>query len=219
MLSDRTHSLLGQFTDLTFSREENKNKVIRCGFFNLSNGIFWVLYEKFDWIILKIWSLLLFSQSVREIMGDWKERSVNRPRREWIPSDNTLVVPLTTSLLWNFNTYLLIESCPSSRDQKCTLLWMQLRAILEHMWIGHYLSSSSSLLLSEHLQTNSSSKATTIDSTLCHGGKNNGIKWFQDEDVHFSCHSQKMRPGTMAFSPQKKKWNIATRCSNQRFNF
>ena len=48
VLSDGIHSLLGQFTDLTFSREENKNKVIRCGFFNLSNGIFWVLYEKFD---------------------------------------------------------------------------------------------------------------------------------------------------------------------------
>ena len=46
--SDGIHSLLGQFTDLTFSREENKNKVIRCGFFNLSNGIFWVFYEKFD---------------------------------------------------------------------------------------------------------------------------------------------------------------------------
>ena len=90
VLSDGIHSLLGQFTDLTFSREENKNKVIRCGFFNLSNGIFWVLYEKFDWIILKIWSLLLFSQSVRELMGDWKEGSVNRRRREWIPSDNTL---------------------------------------------------------------------------------------------------------------------------------
>ena len=90
-LSDGIHSLLGQFTDLTFSREENKNKVIRCGFFNLSNGIFWVFYEKFDSIILKIWSLLLFSQSVRELMGDWKERSVNRPRREWIPSENTLV--------------------------------------------------------------------------------------------------------------------------------
>ena len=91
VLSDGIHSLLGQFTDLTFSREENKNKVIRCGFFNLSNGIFWVLYEKFDWIILKIWSLLLFSQSVRELMGDWKEGSVNRRRREWIPSDNTLI--------------------------------------------------------------------------------------------------------------------------------
>ena len=48
VLSDGAHSLLGQFTDLTFSREENKNKVIRCGFFNLSNGIFWVFYEKFD---------------------------------------------------------------------------------------------------------------------------------------------------------------------------
>ena len=91
VLSDGIHSLLGRFTDLTFSREENKNKVIRCGFFNLSNGIFWVLYEKFDWIILKIWSLLLFSQSVRELMGDWKEGSVNRRRREWIPSDNTLL--------------------------------------------------------------------------------------------------------------------------------
>ena len=100
--------------------------------------------------------------------------------------------PLPLDFFGTSIAYLLIESCPSSRDQKCTLLWMQLEAILEHMWIGHYLSSSSSLLLSEHLQTNSSSsKATTIDSTLCHGGKNNGIKWFQDEDVHFSCHSQK----------------------------
>ena len=103
--------------------------------------------------------------------------------------------PLTTWLLWNFNTYLLIESCPSSRDQKCTLLWMQLRAILEHMWIGHYLSSSSSLLQSsQSTSKQAAAAATTIDSTLCHGGKNNGIKWFQDEDVHFSCHSQKMRP-------------------------
>ena len=63
-------------------------------FFNLINGIFRVFYKKFDLIILKIWSLLLFSQSVRELMGDWKERSVNRPRREWIPSDNTLDLPL-----------------------------------------------------------------------------------------------------------------------------
>ena len=94
VLSDGAHSLLGQFTDLTFSREENKNKVIRCGFFNLSIGIFWVFYEKFDWIILKIWSLLLFSQSVRELMGDWKEGSVNRPRREWAPSDNTLGIAI-----------------------------------------------------------------------------------------------------------------------------
>ena len=67
---------------------------------------------------------------------------------------------------------------------------MQLRAILEHMWIGHYLSSSSSLLQSSQ-STSKQAAATTIDSTLCHGGKNNGIKWFQDEDVHFSCHSQK----------------------------
>ena len=94
VLSDGIHSLLGQFTDLTFSREENKNKVIRCGFFNLSNGIFWVLYEKFDWIILKIWSLLLFSQSVRELMGDWKEGLVNRPWREWAPSDNILGIAI-----------------------------------------------------------------------------------------------------------------------------
>ena len=48
VLSDGIHSLLGQFTDLTFSSEENKNKVIRCGFFNLINGIFWVLCKKFD---------------------------------------------------------------------------------------------------------------------------------------------------------------------------
>ena len=44
--SDGIHSLLGQFTDFTFSREENKNKVTRCGFFNLSNCIFLVSYKK-----------------------------------------------------------------------------------------------------------------------------------------------------------------------------
>ena len=54
VLSDGAHSLLGQFTNLTFSREENKDKVTRCGFFNLSNDIFWVFYKKFDLIILKI---------------------------------------------------------------------------------------------------------------------------------------------------------------------
>ena len=41
-------------------------------------------------LFFKIISLMLFSQSVRELMGDWKERSVNRPRREWIPSDKSL---------------------------------------------------------------------------------------------------------------------------------
>ena len=34
--------------------------VLLFGFFNLSNGIFWVFYKKFDWIIFKIWSLMLF---------------------------------------------------------------------------------------------------------------------------------------------------------------
>ena len=40
LLSEGIHSLLGRFTDLMFWREVNQNNVTRCGFFNLSNGIF-----------------------------------------------------------------------------------------------------------------------------------------------------------------------------------
>ena len=122
VLSDGIHSLLGQFTDLTFSREENKNKVIRCGFFNLSNGIFWVLYEKFDWIILKIWSLLLFSQSVRELMGDWKEGSVNRRRREWIPSDNTSINSQINVCHFLFEFCLIIKNSGNSKKRERNII-------------------------------------------------------------------------------------------------
>ena len=75
-----------------FEEKSIKTMLPGVAFFNLINGIFRVFYKKFDLIILKIWSLLLFSQSVRELMGDWKERSVNRPRREWIPSDKSLIL-------------------------------------------------------------------------------------------------------------------------------
>ena len=64
---------------------------------------FWVFYKKIEWIIFLIWSLMLFSQSVRELMGDWKERSVNRPRREWIPSDKSLELGSIT--LWKDVVY------------------------------------------------------------------------------------------------------------------
>ena len=76
-----------------FEEKSIKTMLPGVAFFNLINGIFRVFYKKFDLIILKIWSLLLFSQSVRELMGDWKERSVNRPRREWVPSDKSLHMP------------------------------------------------------------------------------------------------------------------------------
>ena len=49
LLSEGIHSLLGRFTDLMFWRGVNQNNVTRCGFFNLSNGIFFlVFYKKFD---------------------------------------------------------------------------------------------------------------------------------------------------------------------------
>ena len=50
-MSKGAHSLLRQFTKPTFWREENKDKVTRCGFFNLSNDIFLVFYKKIYWII------------------------------------------------------------------------------------------------------------------------------------------------------------------------
>ena len=73
-----------------FEEKSIKTMLPGVAFFNIINGIFRVFYKKFDLIILKIWSLLLFSQSFRELMEDWKERLVNRPRREWIPSDKSL---------------------------------------------------------------------------------------------------------------------------------
>ena len=92
VLSKGTRGLPRRFTDLTYSREENKNNVTRCGLFNPRNSIFWVFYKTFDWIILKIWSLVLFSKSVRETYGRLLERSVNRRGRRWIPSDNTMII-------------------------------------------------------------------------------------------------------------------------------
>ena len=50
-MSKGAHSLLRQFTKPTFWREENKDKVTRCGFFNLSNDILLVFYKKIYWII------------------------------------------------------------------------------------------------------------------------------------------------------------------------
>ena len=92
MLSKGTQCLPRRFTDLTYSREENKNNVTRCGFFNPRNSNFLVFYKKFDWIILKIWSLVLCSKSVRETYGRLKERSVNRQGRRRVPIDDTMVL-------------------------------------------------------------------------------------------------------------------------------
>ena len=85
-----------------FEEKSIKTMLPGVAFFNLINGIFRVFYKKFDLIILKIWSLLLFSQSVRELMGDWKEKSVNRPRREWVPSDKLL-----GQIMWIFFSLLI----------------------------------------------------------------------------------------------------------------
>ena len=84
VLSKGTRRLPRRFTYLTYSREEN-----RCGFFNTRNSIFWVFYKKFDWIILKNWSLLLFSKGVRETNERLNERSVNRRGRRRVPFKTT----------------------------------------------------------------------------------------------------------------------------------
>ena len=76
----------------TSHTQEKKTKTMLPGvvFFNPKNSIFCVFYKKFDWIILKIWSLLLFSKGVRETNGGLKERSVNRRGRRRVPLDDTM---------------------------------------------------------------------------------------------------------------------------------
>ena len=85
---------LGVFlADLPTSHTQEKKRktmLLGVGFFNPRNSIFWVFYKKFDWIILKIWSLVLFTKSVRETNGRLKERSVNWRGRWRVPLDDTM---------------------------------------------------------------------------------------------------------------------------------
>ena len=45
LLSEGAHSLLGWFTDLTFSRDANNKTMLPGVFFQLGNGIFWAFYK------------------------------------------------------------------------------------------------------------------------------------------------------------------------------
>ena len=82
-LATLSHSLLRQFTNLTFGRNAN-NKTMLPGFlfwlFQSNNGIFWECYKKFDWIVFKIWSLVLFilERSVSQSGSSWATEKKDR---------------------------------------------------------------------------------------------------------------------------------------------